>query len=143
MSVKKLKALVIGSPLVAIQLAVFIYMTIFSVQACFQVFENVYVQWFYAVGIVYNLMMLVVSLVKTFLTEPGNVTAALIEKLKNQLLIPKQLEKLERTRGDINMRQYFIKCLNSAIAKHIARRPNSAINAFAGSIQTDMELLEL
>ena len=35
MSVKKLKALLIGSPLVLMQLALFTYMTIFGVRAIF------------------------------------------------------------------------------------------------------------
>jgi len=67
-------------------------------------------------------------------TEPGKVTPALVEKLKNQLLLPKQISKLESIPGDINKRQYLLKCMNSAIAKHIARRPNSTINQFAHCI---------
>jgi len=86
---------------------------------------------------------MVVALIKTFGTEPGNVTAALVEKLKNQLLVPKQIEKMEKMRGEPNQRAYLLKCLNSSIAKHVARRPISAMNDFIGSIQTDMELLEL
>jgi len=86
---QNLKALLIGSPLVVIQLAVFIYMTFFGIKACFQVFQNDYLRWTYVVGIFYTLVFMVVSLIKTFMTEPGNVTASLIEKIKNQLLIPK------------------------------------------------------
>ena len=71
------------------------------------------------------------------------MTPALVDKLKNQLMLPKQLEKLETIPGEINKRQYMLKCMNSAIAKHIARRPNSTINQFDHCIQTDMELLEL
>ena len=64
-------------------------MTFFGVKACFQVFDWWLMQWSYALGIIYTQLMLLVSLVKTFTTEPGNVTSALVEKLKNQLLLPR------------------------------------------------------
>jgi len=46
-------------------------------------------------------------------------------------------------RTELDRRSYLLKCLNAAIAKHIARRPTSALTDFVGCIQTDMELLEL
>ena len=59
--------------------------------------------------------------------EPGRVSPALIQKLIQQLMTPRQIDKLERTRHEIDQRQYTLKCLNSAIQKHIARRPGAII----------------
>lgn len=128
MSVKKLKEVLIGSPLVLVQIALLIYMAIFGIKACFQVFGSSLVQWTYSFGILYTLVFALVSLIRVFITEPGKVSPALVEKLKNQLLLPKQLEKLDTIIGDLNKRQYVLKCMNGAIAKHVARRPNSALN---------------
>ena len=86
MSVKTIKSMLIGSPMVVIQLALFIYMTVYGIQATFRVFSSPFLQWSYAIYIVYVLVLAVTALLKTYMTEPGNVTAALIEKLKNQML---------------------------------------------------------
>lgn len=93
-------------------------------------------------------MLAVTALIKTYVTEPGNVSAALIEKLKNQLLTTDQIEMYIQIRGEINRRQYLLKCLNSAITKHMAGRPNSDLTTQSGEngmnqSMTDMELLDL
>ena len=83
MSVKKCSKLVMGSPLVLIQTALFIYMSIFCIKAIFRVFETPFVQWSYSMYLLWTLLLCFVSLVRTFITEPGKVTPALVEKLKN------------------------------------------------------------
>lgn len=71
-----------------------------------------FIQWSYSVYLLWTLLLCLVSLMRTFMTEPGKVTPALVDKLKNQLLLPKQLKKLEKIPGDINKRQYLLKCMN-------------------------------
>ena len=44
------------------------------------------VPWSYIIGMIYTLVLALVAMIRVFTTEPGNVTPALIEKLKNQLL---------------------------------------------------------
>ena len=71
--------------MIVIQLALFFYMTYFGLQATFRVFagSGPLAQWSYTLFIVFNLILVVAALMKTYMTEPGNVTPALIEKLKN------------------------------------------------------------
>ena len=127
MTCKKYCTLVKTSPLVVMQLALFVYMGIVGIDVTFRAFDNDMIVYSYSIGIIYTLLLAVVSIFKTFGTDPGNVSAALIEKLKNQLLLPRNIEKMEKMRSDDSRREYFLKCLNSSIAKHIARRPNNAL----------------
>ena len=86
---KKFMRVFIRSPVVAIQLAIYLYMTWFGIRAIFQIFSNKYIEWIYTVGLIYNLGLTLASLIKTVNTEPGYVSPELVEKLKNQLLIPR------------------------------------------------------
>ena len=45
----------VKSPFVAAQIAIYVYMSVFGVRAIFQIFSNHYFQWIYALGILYNL----------------------------------------------------------------------------------------
>ena len=40
-------------------------------------------KWTYALFIVCDLILAIAALMKTYMLEPGNVSAALVEKLKN------------------------------------------------------------
>ena len=71
------------SPTIIVQLAIYIYMTVFGMKAIFQIFSNSYIEWTYALGILYNLGLTLSALLRTVSTEPGYVTTALVEKLKN------------------------------------------------------------
>ena len=143
MSCKRHCALVKSSPIIILQLALFVYMSIVGIDVTFTAFDNDMVVYSYAIGIIYTLLLAVVSIFKTFGTDPGHVSAALIEKLKSQLLLPRNIEKMEHMRSEDCKREYLLKCLNSSIAKHIARRPNNALNQYAHCIEEDMELLDL
>ena len=79
----------LASPSIIIQLAIYIYMTVFGMRAVFQIFSNQYIEWTYALGMLYNLGLTMVALLRCVSTEPGYVTTALVEKLKNQLLVPR------------------------------------------------------
>lgn len=61
----------------------------------------------------------IVSLVKTFSTHPGEVTQQLLDRLKSQLMHPKQIERLYDIGGQKNRQEYILKCLNRAIMRHI------------------------
>ena len=86
---KTFLTVLVKSPFVAVQIAIYVYMTLFGIGAIFQIFSNHYFQWIYAMGILYNLGLTLVALYKTIQTEPGCVSSELIEKLKNQLLLPR------------------------------------------------------
>ncbi len=83
MGTKKIKAVLLGSPFVFLQIALFIYMAIFGIRAIFQVIDAPFLQWCYTLSILYTLVLALVSLIRVFITEPGKVTPALIEQLKN------------------------------------------------------------
>ena len=76
-------------------------------------------------------------------TSPGHVTKALIEKLKQQLLQPQQLEKLERIRDKMKSRQFMIKSFNQAIQRHISMRPGSSHLGASYCDEADLELFDL
>ena len=86
---KKFTRVVIKSPIVAIQLVIYFYMTWFGIRAIFQIFGNKYIEWIYTIGLIYSLGLTIAALFKTINTEPGYVTPELVEKLKNQLLLPR------------------------------------------------------
>ena len=89
---------------------------------------------------VVTLILTVVSMIKTFITHPGAVTSALINKLKHQLMQPKQITKLNKMNNEIQQRGYLLKCLNQAIGRHIQNGPYG--NNF-DSFDQEMELLDL
>ena len=73
----------IGSPLIVLQLALYGYMTYYGLQATFRVFSSPLGKWTYALLIVCDLILAISALMKTYMLEPGNVSTALVEKLKN------------------------------------------------------------
>ena len=60
------------------------------------------VAWAYSAWLTWILILAMIAFVKTFGTPPGQVTPALIEKLKQQMLGPKQLEEIEKLKRDRN-----------------------------------------
>ena len=72
----------IGSPVVIAQICALVYMSIYGVIVTTKTFDNFYIQVFYGSGIVYTLIWALISMYKVLFTEPGNVTPALVEKLK-------------------------------------------------------------
>ena len=49
-------------------------MTFYGIQATFRVFSSPFIKWFYTLYIIYNLLLAMTALIKTYVTEPGNVT---------------------------------------------------------------------
>lgn len=58
-------------------------MAVFSLEAVWQAFESNITKWFYSSAIIYNSIFAITAMFKTFMTEPGKVTPALLDKLKN------------------------------------------------------------
>ena len=105
--------MLIGSPMIVIQLALYTYMTIYGVHATLRVFAGSrIVQTLYTLLILSILALAITSLLKTYTVEPGIVSQALVEKLQNQLLTGILLDKYTNIRGEMNRRQYLLKCLN-------------------------------
>ena len=79
-----------GAPLIIIQLALFGWMLVFSVKGAFEEFTtHKVIAWLYSIYMILIFFLCIASLFKVYITEPGYVTKALIEKLKHQLLQPK------------------------------------------------------
>ena len=119
-------------------------MTVYGIKVTFRAFKSGFVQWLYTLLILNSLVLLMVSLWKTYTYEAGRVSPALLEKIKSQFLKPKQKEKVESIRGDMNQRAYLLKYLNQAVAKHVTGSPSSDLNEYSyNNVSTDMELLDL
>ena len=58
-------------------------MTYYGLQATFRVFSSPLGKWTYALFIVCNLILAIAALMRTYTLEPGEVSVALVEKLKN------------------------------------------------------------
>ena len=115
---KDTRSLVCGSPLVMIQIALIVW---FALSAAFEACE----QWGIIAAVIYMLLMTfvyflaMVSLLMTFMTHPGQVNKFVIEKLKNQLLTPRQLDRMMDILDLKTRTHYQLKCFNRAILRHI------------------------
>ena len=73
-----------GAPLIIIQFALFGWMLVFSVKGAFEEFTTHKVlAWLYSFHMILIFALCISSLVKVYITEPGYVTKALIDKLKH------------------------------------------------------------
>ena len=68
MTRKECKSLLYGSPMVVIQFALFIYMTVFGLMAVFQSFDNVALQWIYAISLIITFVLMMTASVKCYIT---------------------------------------------------------------------------
>ena len=59
-----------------------------------------------------------VAMFQTFVTHPGEVTQQLIDRLKSQLVHPKQIDRMAELSG-LKRKEYLLKCFNRAMMRHI------------------------
>ena len=84
--------MIIGSPFLVLQFGLTGFMSYFAYQECYRrvgiphleggVGGHPMVAWAYAVWLTWIFILAMIAFVKTFVTPPGQVTPALVEKLK-------------------------------------------------------------
>jgi len=81
---KTLQELLIGSPALVIQIVVIVLILFYSIRHAYIEFaDQSYLATLWSISTVLNFLTAIVSMVQVFLTEPGQVTPALIDKIKN------------------------------------------------------------
>jgi hypothetical protein len=98
----------------------------------------------YTLVLSFIFILAVKSLIMTFSTHPGEVTQQLIDRLKSQLMHPKQLDNLYDIHGTKPRLEYQLKCLNRAIMRHIQMSHDQAPSQFViRQNEEDIELLDM